>query len=378
MTSRERVAKALNHEEGDRIPIDIWGSASRINTDLYKSMCSILGIDWEKTGRLIRPGKDTEYEDYTLADALGGDFRHINIGKAKNFKSWKDEKGVIYDEWGIGRSIVGLYPTIVYSPLEDAEMEDLVAYKVPDPDDPGRFEGLEELAKEYYEGTDKYVTACSANSGQIFDVCQYLRGAENFFCDLYEEEDFARLLIDKVTDYLIRLNINYLEPIAPYIGWVEFTSDFGAQNAPFISNKMFEDFFKEPYTKLYKSVKEKYPNVKIMMHSCGDVADLIDEFIDCGVDIMNPLQPLCRDMDSASIKARYGDRVVLHGAVDIQQAIMGTDEDVKNEIDKRVHALGKGGGYILSPSNHIQRNVPPENAIALFKYAQELGQYPLD
>ena len=377
MTSRERVEMALRHEEPDRIPIDIWGSASRINTDLYKAMCGLLGIDWQKTGRLIRPGKDTEYEDYVLADALGSDFRHINIGKAKNFKSYKDEKGITYDEWGIGRSLVGLYPTIVYSPLEEAEMEDLEAYTLPDPDDPGRYEGLEELARHYYEDTDKYVTACSANSGQIFDVCQYLRGAENFFCDLYEEEDFARLLIDKVTDYLIRLNINYLEPIAPYIGWVEFTSDFGAQNAPFISNQMFRDFFKEPYARLYGAVKEKYPNVKIFMHSCGDVADLIEEFIDCGVDIMNPLQPLCKDMDSESIKRRYGDKVVLHGAVDIQQAIMGSDEDVKNEIDKRVHALGPGGGYILSSSNHIQRNVPPENAVALFRYAQELGKYPL-
>ena len=375
MTSRERVEAALNHEEGDRVPIDIWGSASRINTDLYKDMCTALGIDWQESGRLIRPGKDTEYEDYVLADALGCDFRHINIGKAKNFKSYKDEKGIIYDEWGIGRSIVGLYPTIVHFPLEDAEIEDLENFKVPDASDPGRIEGLAELAKSYYEDTDKYVTATSAHSGQVFDVCQYLRGAENFFCDLYEDEDFARLLIKKVNDYIIDLNLAYLEPIAPYIGWVEFTSDFGSQNAPFISTKMFRDFFKEPYKELYTAVKNKFPNLKIMMHSCGDVADLIEEFIDCGVDVMNPLQPLCNDMDSASLKKRYGDRVVMHGAIDIQQAMMGTVDDVKAEVDRAIDAMAPGGGYILSSSNHLQRNIPVENAITLFEYAKEKGKY---
>ena len=181
-------------------------------------------------------------------------------------------------------------------------MEDLEAYQTPNPEDPGRIEGLGELAKHYYEDTDKYVTACSANSGQIFDVCQYLRGTEEFLLDLYEEEEFAELLIRKIKDYLIRLDLFYLEPIAPYIGWVEFTSDFGAQNAPFMSVGMFRDFFKEPYTELFGAVKKRWPHLKIFLHSCGSVFDLIGEFIECGVDVMNPLQPLAQGMDSAKIK----------------------------------------------------------------------------
>jgi len=77
MTSRERVEMTLRHEEPDRVPLDVWGSASRINTDLYLAVDKLLGIDSEKHKRLIRPGKDTMYEDYALADALGSDFRHI-------------------------------------------------------------------------------------------------------------------------------------------------------------------------------------------------------------------------------------------------------------------------------------------------------------
>lgn len=158
---------------------------------------------------------------------------------------------------------------------------------------------------------------------------------------------------------------------------MEFTSDFGAQHAPFISNAMFRDFFAEPYSELFRAIKTRWPHLKIFLHSCGSVQDLIDEFIKCGVDVMNPLQPLCANMDSATLKARYGDRVTFHGAIDIQQALYGSDEDVKNEVIKRIQALGHNGGYILSSANHIQRNAPVENVIAMFRYAREYGTYPL-
>ncbi len=378
MTSRERVEMTLRHEEPDRVPLDIWGSASRVNTDLYLATAKLLGIDTDKTKRLIRPGKDTMYEDYAFADALDSDFRHINIKEAKNYTPYTDEKGRVIDEWGIGRSIVGRFPTIVLHPLQKATMEELEAWKLPDPKDPGRYEGLAELAKHYYEDTDKYVTACSANSGQVFDVCQYVRGAAEFFEDLYEDEDFARLLIKKINDYLIELNLEYLDHVGPYIQCLEFTSDFGSQHSAFISTKMFRDFFKEPYTELYAACKKKCPHIKIFMHSCGDVHDLIEEFIDCGVDIMNPIQPTAENMESAALKARYGDRVTFHGAIDIQQAIFGSDEDVKNEVKRAIRSVAPGGGYILSPANHIQEGTPPENVIALYRYAKEFGKYPID
>jgi uroporphyrinogen decarboxylase len=144
-----------------------------------------------------------------------------------------------------------------------------------------------------------------------------------------------------------------------------------------MSVSMFRDFFKDPYTELFGAVKKRWPHLKVFLHSCGSVFDLIGEFIDCGVDIMNPLQPLANGMDSARIKERYGDRVVFHGAVDIQKALYGSREDVREETKRRIQALGRGGGYILSPANHIQRDVPPENVIELYRSAREFGVYPL-
>ena len=379
MTSRERVEACIRHEEPDLVPIDVWGSASRINTDLYLETAKLLGINTDETKRLIRPGKDTMYEDYAFADALDCDFRHVNTMAPKNFTPYKDEQGRVIDDWGIGRSLVGRFPTIVYHPLQKAtSIEDIEAWQTPDPHDPGRFEGQKELAKHYFEDTDKYVSACSANSGQVFDVCQYVRGAAEFFEDLYEDEEFARALIKKINDYLIELNLAYLDEVGPYIQCLEFTSDFGSQHSAFISTKMFRDFFKEPYTELFAACKEKCPHIKIFLHSCGDVHDLIDEFIDCGVDIMNPLQPTAEHMDTAELKARYGDRVTFHGAIDIQKAIFGSDEDVKNEVKRAIKSAAPGGGYILSPANHIQEGTPPQNVISLYRYAREYGRYPID
>ncbi len=168
MTSRERVEAALRHEEPDRVPVDIWGSASRINTQLYEDVAKALGLT--ELGRLIRPGSDTQYEDYAFADLLGSDFRHINIGKPKGYKSYKDGNGYIIDEWGVGRSLVGRYPTIVKHPLKDKDIAFLRDYQVPNAEDSGRIEELAELARAYCEGTEKYVTACSAQSGQVFDL----------------------------------------------------------------------------------------------------------------------------------------------------------------------------------------------------------------
>jgi uroporphyrinogen decarboxylase len=310
-----------------------------------------------------------------MADLLGSDFRHVNIGGARGYQSWTDENGNHIDEWGIGRSLMGQYPTIVKNPLADMDIGRLKAYVFPDPDDPGRFEGLAERARDYFENTDKAVTACSASSGQVFDLGQYLLGTENFLVGLYTEPAYMELLIDKLTDYLLRLNLNYLEPIAPYIEWVEFSSDFGAQNAPFISVDMFREWFAPSYSKLFGAIKHRWPHMKIFLHSCGSVFDLIDEFIECGVDIINPLQPLTYKMESEKIKERYGGRVIFHGAIDIQQAINGSIEDVRAEVRRRIDALGAGGGYILSPANHIQDTTPPENVLELFSYAQEYGRY---
>jgi len=373
MTSRERVRQAINFKEADRVPMDLWGSDSRLNTNFYLRLAKEAGLD--PLGERIRPGSTSEYEDYRLSDMIGSDFRHINIGHPDGFKSYVDEKGNNIDEWGVGRKIIANNPAFTLNPLAEATADDLKTYKWPNMSDPGRFRGLAEKARDWYENTDYAITATSATSGTIFEWCQYLRGFEQTLMDLYINEDFAHALIDKVTDLLIELNVNYVRTVGPWIEWIEFTSDWGTQNGPFISPECFHDFFLEPHRRLFKAVKEAAPNVKIFLHSCGSVRKLIPQFIDSGVEVLSALQPLAAGMDSYELKAEFGKSLVFHGGVDIQKAILSSTDVLEAECKKRLDAYAPGGGYVFSPSNHFQNDVPIQNFFDMYKFGKRYGVY---
>lgn len=373
MTSRERVRAVLKREIPDRVPMDLWGTDSRMNTEFYLKAAEYLG--YEELGERIRPGSTSEYEDYRISDRIGSDFRHINIGKPDGFKSYTDAEGNSIDEWGVGRKLIGLHPSLSYHPLANATLEDLENYPWPKMRDEGRIRGLEERARNWYENTDFAITATSATSGTIFELCQYLRGIEQFFVDLYEEPEFAERLIELVTDRLIELNVYYLEAVGPYIEWLEFSSDFGTQRAPFVSPAIFEEFFLEPYKRLFDACKKAAPGIKIFLHSCGSVKKLMPQFIEMGVDIQSALQPLAEGMDSETLKKEFGDKLIFHGGVDIQEALTGSLADTEADVKKRIDAFGKGGGYILSPSNHFQIDVPLENFFYMYEVGKAYGVY---
>ena len=373
MKSRERVKAVLDGRLPDVIPTDMWGSASRIHNDLYSELLTLLDIKDE--GSLIRPNQLTSYENYSLSDLLGCDFRHINTGKPDSFSSYKDENGLVYDEWGVGRDYSAMYPTIAKFPLADAEINDIEKYKWPIAKDDGRVRGLEEKAKDWYENTDKAITATAVNSGLFFELGQFLRGPEQFFMDLGLNEKFVHALFEKLTELLIELNLFYLKPIAPYLEWIEFTSDLGTQNGLFFSKDMFSTFFKEPYRQLFSAVRKEYPTLKIFYHSCGGIYDLIPDLIDVGIDILNPIQPRAQGMDPGRIKKEFGNELIFHGAIDIQGAMQGSIEDVREEVRLRIDQMGAGGGFILSPNNHLLPDIPAENVVCLYRYAKEYGAY---
>ncbi len=357
------------------MPLDLWGSDSRLNTNFYLRLAEEIKLD--PLGERIRPGSTSEYEDYNLSDMVSSDFRHINIGKPDGFKSYLDEQENIIDEWGVGRKIIGSHPSFTLHPLAEATEEDLQSYSWPNMSDPGRFRGLAEKAKDWYENTDFAITATSATSGTIFEWCQYLRGFEQFLMDLYIEPEFAIALINKVTDLLIELNVNYVKTVGPWIEWIEFSSDWGTQNGPFISPDLYEEFFLKAHQRLFSAVKEAAPNVKIFLHSCGSVRALMPLFVQSGVEILSALQPLAAGMDSAELKAEFGDKLVFHGGVDIQEALPGTTEKLEAECKRRLAEFGPGGGYIFSPSNHFQNDVPVQNFFDMYKFGKQYGVYPL-
>lgn len=376
MTSRERVRIALSNQEPDRVPIDLWGSASRIITEEYKKIASHLSLELVEADK-VRPGTTAEYVDYRLADLVKSDFRHINIKGARDFKKYVDEKNNVIDEWGIGRQLYAGFNTITLNPLADMEMSTLKNHKWPKANDPGRIDGLGGIAEKWYKETDYAITATSAVSGVVFENCQYLCGAENFLIAMYEDEEYVDALVDKLTEAVTEIYLYYLKDIGDYCEWVEFTEDFGSQNGLFISPEFYRRFFKKGHTQMFNAIKRQHPNLKIWYHSCGAIKDLIPDLLDCGVDIINPMQPLAQGMNSEMLKQEYGKDVCFHGGIDIQKALPGSLKEVEEETKERIRSFAPGGGYILSPTNHIQDDVPVENFLKLYEYAHKYGKYPI-
>lgn len=368
MTSRERVRLAMAHRQTDRVPMDLWGSSCRLHTALYKKIVDTVGF--QNYEERLRPGKTTEYVDYRLSDLVGADFRHIDIGKPDNFEPRIDASGIIYDEWGIGHRRLGSFDEAVVFPLEEIELDVLNKHNWPNPVNPGRIRGLREKAQYWFEKTQYAITATTAVSGLFFEMGQYLCGTENFLVAMYSNQKFVDALMDKLTELFIEWNCYYLDPIAEFLEWVEFTEDIGTQHSLLISPQMVKRFLREPHLQLFKVIRTRYPKLKIFYHSCGAVSDIIPEILSWGVDILNPLQPLATGMNLERIKREYGDQVVFHGGIDIQQAMCGSKSDVEREVETRIDQLGTNGGYILAPCNHLMIDVPVENFLHLYEYAQ--------
>jgi uroporphyrinogen decarboxylase len=169
-----------------------------------------------------------------------------------------------------------------------------------------------------------------------------------------------------------------LEGVGEYVHIVETAEDYGTQTSLLISPETYREMIMPARKKLNAFIRSKAPYAKIYHHTCGAVSKLIPDLIDSGIDILNPVQPLATGMESAGLKAKWGKILFFDGGIDTQDAMPGTVKDVEVEVAKRILAFGPDGGYSLGCSNHIQEDVPPENVVALFEMAKELGRYPLD
>ena len=374
MNHKERVWAAINHKEPDRIPIDLWGSASRLCNELYFQIVEKMG--WKEYGPCVKASRSGDYVDDRISDLIDCDFRHTNIGHPKYFTKYTIEGGHVINEWGFGTKSFGRDAVASYHPLADADVDDIEKHAWPTIEDPARIEGLEEQVRNWHENTDYFIGPTAAVSGLMIDIGPFLRGFEKFFMDLYLNKKFAHTLIGKMTDVITEMYCYYLKPISRWVGWVEFTSDFGMQDRPLISPDLYREFFKEPYKRLFSEVRKVAPHAKIWLHSCGSVRQLIPEFIESGVDVLNSLQPKAAGMDSFELKKEFGRELVFHGGLDIQAGgITGTVEQAIDETKRRIDAFAPGGGYILAPSNHFMQDVPMENFFAVYKTALEYGGY---
>ncbi len=374
MNPRERFQLITNHQEADRVPVDMGSHVASIHKGSYARLREYLNDpDLKNQDKILDRMVQNVVPDEKLLRRYGVDFRWI----APNWVGVTDIGNNAYrDMWGIEWKYMQDAYNVGCSPLANATVDDLEQYDWPDPYNPGLFEGLGERAKHLYENTDYVLVADSIKGGLLTKALQ-IRGYEQTFVDLAINIEFAEALLDKLLWLYKEMWAGFLKAVGPYVQMVYFTDDVGAQQNMLISPTMFRTLLKPRLKELIDHIKG-LADVKFMYHTDGMVTPVIEDIVDMGVDILNPIQTSAFDMDTSVLKESYRGHLCFHGAIDVQQMLpFSTPDEVRYDVAKRIHDLGRGGGYILAPCHNIGPDVPPENVETLYEAAHEYGCYPL-
>jgi uroporphyrinogen decarboxylase len=184
-------------------------------------------------------------------------------------------------------------------------------------------------------------------------------------------------LLSKVLEIRKKNAEIFLTEVGEYLDVFQLADDLSMQSGPLMSPKMYREMIKPYQIELFQHVK-KFTKAKIYFHSCGAVTHLIDDLIEVGVDILNPIQVSAKGMETDQLKRRFGKNLCFWGAVDTSEVLPNGDvKDVRNEVHKRIQDLGPGGGYVLSSVHNMQPDIPPENIEAMYTAAREFGKYPI-
>ncbi len=374
LTSRERVLRTIQHQEPDRVPFNL-----NLTVDIYHRLRSYLGLPVEKEKSMgvwtdVSPSMD-------LLEAMQVDFYYIGLKVPSKQKIVYPEDGLIYDEWGIGRKKVvrddgSYYFEMVKYPLSGATLQEIEEYPWPNPHDPERIEGLREKILQARNETDKAIIAKFSNS--IWEQSWWLYGLQDWMEALATHPEIPCAIMDKVCQAAVGTMTAGLEVAGDLVDIVRLSGeDLGTQSSPMISPSMYENYVRPRFERLWSvakaKLKEKNSSAKLMLHSCGNVRAFIPSWIEMGLDILDPIQPKANGMEPDGLKHDFGDRLVFHGGIDIQEILpFGSPEDVKREVRRYIRALGSGGGYIVAPAHNVQSDVPPENLVAI---RDAIGEY---
>lgn len=379
LTARERVKRALAHQEPDRVPLALGGGPYGVVDDLYFRLLERL----ELGGAIarFRRGHSITYHDDRLLRALGIDTRYVWPGASPSSPVFESEgRDLLRDSFGQPWKRATPYYYATEGILCEADSVDDIDRIVnwPDVTEPRWTAGVGERARMLKEETDCYVVARMVTSHGPFQTAADLRGTENLLVDLARNEAFAQTLIERVADTIDGLLARYLKAGGRYFDMVELPGDdFAGNQNLLISLPMFRRFFKPHIARLVKRIKEFRDDILVMFHSDGAIAPLLPDLIEIGVDVIHPLEPIAAQKLEA-VKAEYGSQLGIVGGIDITGAMRGNREDVVEEVYTRIRQLAPGGGYVLAPSNHLQADVPVENVLALFETARAIGEYPIN
>jgi uroporphyrinogen decarboxylase len=383
MNSRERLQTALSHSEPDRVPFDLGGTeTSGISVVALRNWMALneMPVDGVEVASLAT---QTGWVPEAVAQRFGIDTRCLRSEPAARFKleirEGRNERSYT-DEWGITWRMPlpdGHYYDISSSPLAACEsIEQVQGHRWPDAADPSRYSLLAEKAKAL-GSTGRVALIMERDTGGIFETSWWMRGFENMLVDLAADQRMADRILSTVLEYKLGYWENVLSRVKDQVLVAAEADDIATQSGLLLSLDMYRKTLKPMHKELFAAIKKHAPGVKIFFHSCGAVRDLIPDLIEAGVDILNPVQVSAAGMDTRSLKKEFGrDLTFWGGGIDTQRILpLGTPQQVKDEVRRRIDDLAPGGGFVFSAVHCIQKDVPPQNIQAMWEALQEHGTY---
>lgn len=384
MTPRERVLATINHEQPDRVPLVIGVSnATGIKMKPYQGIKKLAGIQAPDRFMYEWPELGTAEIDEQTMLRLHSDVRGVldlEPEKVRQRNRAREPHSDCIDSWGSGQTetVPGdWYPGI--HPIPEARtVEDLERYTGwPDMSDPSRIAHVKEQARRLAE-QNQFAILATPWLLFPFERAHAMQGMEVFLMNMATDPHFARALLEKIADYCKQLMGPFLEQLGDNVDIIKIGDDLGTQESLMISPKMYRNILKPVHADFISFIKAR-TNAKVMFHSDGDVAPLIPDFIEMGIDILNPIQTSAGKMsDLHALKKNYGKNMVFCGGIDSHRILpYGSVEDVRQEVRRVIQSLGAGGGCMLGAVHTVMNDVPPENVLAMVDAVEEYGYYPL-
>ena len=362
MNYRERFLNTLNHENVDRPPYDLCGTElTGLAPGVIKKLADYLKIT---------AGDESEALE-KIQKRLDIDFRVVGTvfsPESEHNSSSESRPGEFVDSWGITRKFTGTYWDISKYPLCDLSFDDIKQYKWPSVTGISKDEiyRLKEKAKRLYYDTDYVVVGGHPVFG-YFELGCWMFSFDDFLYRMLGEPETVEWFFENYHQYVRDVIELYYGAIGEYIHVTTSGDDFGMQTGPFMSAELFGEAIVPWYKKRIKMTKE-YTNAAYFHHTCGSVYRLLEQIIGMGVDVLNPVQPGCFEMEPERLKNEFGDKIVFWGAIDEQNILShGTAQDVRKEVARVKKILNQNGGYVLAPSHNVQIDVPMENIAAMFE-----------
>lgn len=378
LTSRERVQTALNHEAPDRVPIILGASnATGMKMKPYQEIKACLGIaapdrylyDWPELG--------TADPDEETLRRLHSDVRPVHDclpAEVNQRNAARPPHSDYIDDWGSGSKEIepGRWYPGVHPLREEHALEALERYPWPDMDDPYRVALVGAQAGRLAEA-NQYAILATPWLMFPFERAFALQGMDQFLLNLALYPDFAAALLWKIEGLCKTLMGHFLGELGDSVDMIKIGDDLGTQESLLISPKMYRKILKPIHADYIAFIKQ-HTKAKVFFHTDGDVFDLIEDFIEIGVDVLNPIQTSAGRMANlVELKQRARGRLVLCGGIDTQRILpYGTPAEVRAEVRRVIELLAPGGGYMLGAVHTIMDEVPAENILAMVDEA--IGQ----